>query len=249
MTIARPPGIRHHEDCTDPTSVHVEYRYRGTRPFVICEGCGAAGVVPTLATGSARAGYFATHDLIYTHPKKRSRTMFSNNRPTHDPTPPPAAAEKPADYLPLTLVAAELAELGLDDPNHLARHVGRTESLWPPASCAASPPRRWPISSTSSRSCEPARLPPPHALPSRPASSNGRSSTPPWPSGCTGRRSSASSTPPGSRSSSPPRSSPGARRDGPAASRRGTPRGPLRRPLDVHAPQPDEEGVRRCATA
>ena len=125
MTIARPPGIRHRDGCKDPTSVLVEYRQRGTRPFVMCEGCGAAGVVPTLATGSARAGYFATHDLIYTHPKKRSRTMFSNNRPTHDPTPPPAAAEKPTDYLPLTLVAAELAELGLDDPNHLARHVGR----------------------------------------------------------------------------------------------------------------------------
>ena len=48
--------------------------------------------------------------------------MFS--RPaTPDPTPTPEPVET-QDFLPLTLVAAELRELGLDHPDDLARHVG-----------------------------------------------------------------------------------------------------------------------------
>ncbi len=48
--------------------------------------------------------------------------IFRTATPTPDT--PPAPAEKPGDYLPLALVAAELTELGLGDPDDLARHVG-----------------------------------------------------------------------------------------------------------------------------
>ena len=52
--------------------------------------------------------------------------MFRTQTPARTPTSdtPPAPAERTADYLPLVLIAAELAELGLSDPDDLERHVG-----------------------------------------------------------------------------------------------------------------------------
>ena len=118
--IDRPPGIRHREECPDPSRFRVDDLGTGRR-IAVCHACEAAAVVPSLATGFARVGYFAEHDITYT-PNRRKKPMF-NRTAAPDPTPAPTRQQS-AEYLPLTLVAAELGELGLDDPDDLARHVG-----------------------------------------------------------------------------------------------------------------------------